>query len=408
MIGSMAVGTTRIDNFATSADCGSTLKCLSDLGVEIERTATCVTVQGVGKTGFRSPSAPLDCGNSGTTLRLLAGILAGQKFESVLTGDDSLKKRPMRRVVEPLTTMGAQIETDEGRAPIMISGRRDLSAISYRLPVSSAQIKSCVLLAGLNASGRTSVIEPAPTRDHTERMLRAFGVDVDEITRGAEKEISVDGGSEIIAADVFVPGDISSAAFFLVAAACLRESEIILPSVGLNPTRTAVIDVLRTFGVEITISEVRTLSVEPVGDIRVRGGLGKSSAANDNLKGNIIAHLIDEIPILAVFGTQLEAGLEVRDASELRVKESDRISAVVENLKRMKADVDEFSDGFRVGRSQLKGAIVDSFGDHRIAMAFAVAGLFAEGETHITGSECVDVSFPGFFEMLACVTQYKS
>jgi 3-phosphoshikimate 1-carboxyvinyltransferase len=412
MFAALANGTTRIENFATSADCASTLACLADLGAGIERDGSTVLVTGTGLHGFTAPDKPLDCGNSGTTMRLISGILAGQAFESVLVGDESLQSRPMKRVIEPLELMGAQIESVDGKAPLRLAGRNPLKAIEYRSPVASAQIKSCVLLAGLNADRETSVIEPTLTRDHTERMLRWLGVDVRTSAFESGFRHSVSGGSELIARDLIIPADISSAAFFMVAAACLEGSEVVMPNVGLNPARRGVIDVLRRFGSQIEVRNEVEQCNEPVGEIVVMGGLRPresttpSAAAatppiqGGELRGQIIADVIDEIPILAVFGTQLEGGLEVRDASELRVKESDRIAAVVENLRRMGADVEEFPDGFRVGRSYLKGAVIDSFGDHRIAMAFAVAGLFADGETTIEGAECAAVSFPDFFAVL--------
>lgn len=400
IIAAMAEGETRIDNFATSADCASTLRCLRQLGVQIRQEGTTVWVCGVGKAGFKKPNGPLDCGNSGTTMRLLAGVLAGQDFESVLIGDESLMKRPMRRLIEPLTAMGAIIDSDNGRAPLKIRGRSPLRAIEYSLPVASAQIKSCVLLAGLNADGRTSVIEPVQTRDHTERMLRWFGVDV--FAEGGL--VSVSGESRLTARPLSVPSDISSAAFFLVAAAMLQGSDLVLPNVGINSSRIAVIDVLRKLGAEIEIANPHEMNNESVGDMRVKGGL-QLPAEVAVIEGAVIANLIDELPILAILGTQLPEGLMVRDAAELRVKETDRIAAVCDNLRRMGADVEEFEDGFRVGKSRLKGARVDSFGDHRIAMAFAVAGLIA-GDTEIVGAECVDVSFPGFFEALNDVVVY--
>jgi 3-phosphoshikimate 1-carboxyvinyltransferase len=404
MFAAMARGITKIENFATSADCASTLDCLRDLGVNIERNDSTVTVSGVGLQGFRAPHKPLDCGNSGTTMRLMSGILAGQAFDSVLIGDESLQSRPMKRVIEPLTLMGARIESVDGKAPLRITGRNPLKAIEYRSPVASAQIKSCVLLAGLNADGETSVIEPTLTRDHTERMLRWLGVNVKTELVNDSVRHAVSGGSALTPCDLVIPADISSAAFFMVAAACLESSAISMPNVGLNSARRGVVDVLRRFGAQIEIRNEVEQCNEPVGEIVVTGGFLKNPPTNGGsdrvLSGQIIADVIDEIPILAVFGTQLEGGLEVRDATELRVKESDRIAAVVENLRRMGADVEEFPDGFRVNRSQLKGSTIDSFHDHRIAMAFAVAGLFADGETTIEGAECAAVSFPAFFEEL--------
>lgn len=399
LLSAMAAGETRIENFATSADCASTLDCLKSLGVQMQQDGPTVRILGSGKNGFRQPEIALDCGNSGTTMRLLVGILAGQGFESVLTGDNSLRSRPMKRVIGPLVAMGASIDSDDGRAPLSVHGSKSLRAMEYRPEVASAQIKSCVLLAGLNAHGDTTVIEAAPTRDHTERMLRWLGVDVRETETEDATRISVSGDSVLTARDLTVPADISAAAFFMVAAACLPESQIEIRNVGLNPSRSAIIDVLvRDFGASIEIADRTELNNEAVGTMIVRGGL--TSQSDNQIQGRMVSDLIDEIPVLAVLGTQLEGGLEVRDAAELRVKESDRIATVVENLKRMGADIEEFADGFRVSRSRLRGARVDSFGDHRIAMAFAVAGLLAEGETEIVEAECAAVSFPGFFEVL--------
>ena len=402
MFSAMATGETRIENFATSADCASTLSCLQQLGVEIRREDSTVFVKGVGKTGFQKPENPLDCGNSGTTMRLLSGILAGQPFDSILIGDESLSLRPMKRVIEPLSQMNARIESTENHAPLKIFGVNPLKAISFEPKVASAQVKSCVILAGLNSDGKTSVSEQTTTRDHTERMLRWFGVEV-EISGDL---ITVSGDAEMTARDLLVPSDVSSAAFFLVAAACLKGSELLLPNVGLNPSRYAVVEVLRSFGAEIEVLNEKEIGNEPLGDLRVSGNGNLQSRTSTNiLRGEIIANLIDEIPILAVFGTQIEGGIEIREASELRVKESDRIKSVVENLRKMGAEVEEFADGLRVGKSNLKGATVDSFGDHRIAMAFAVAALFAEGETEITNAECAAVSFPAFFETLNLVAK---
>jgi 3-phosphoshikimate 1-carboxyvinyltransferase len=405
LFSALAKGETRIENFATSADCASTLFCLAQLGVRIERENLTVSIEGVGKTGFQKSENPLDCGNSGTTMRLLAGVLAGQRFDSVLTGDESLSKRPMRRVIEPLSEMNARLEATENHAPLKIFGRNPLRAVSFEPKIASAQVKSCVLLAGLNADGKTSVLEKTPTRDHTERMLRWFGAAVEETKREDGKLITVAGAAELTARDLLVPSDVSSAAFFLVAAACLKDSEIVLPNVGLNPTRNAVVEVLQNFGARIEVLNLKEIGNEPIGDLRVSGGELKPKRATNILRGKIIANLIDEIPILAVFGTQIEGGLEIREASELRVKESDRIKSVVENLRKMNAEVEEFEDGFCVAKSQLKGARVDSFGDHRIAMAFAVAALFATGETEIADAECAAVSFPAFFETLKSVGQ---
>ena len=398
LIAALAAGETRIENFSDAADCASTLSCLRDLGVEIRRENSTVFIKGVGRNGFEKPENALNCGNSGTTMRLIAGILAGQNFESVLVGDESLSKRPMRRIIEPLEAMGAKIDSENGCAPLKIQGNDPLRAVSYDLPVASAQVRSCVLLAGLNANGKTCVSAPVLTRDHTERMLRLFGAEIETPGRTA----CVSGESDLAAHDLEIPGDISSAAFFIVAAACLEGSEVAIENVGLNPTRTAFIDVLRQFGAEIEITDLHEIGSEPRGNLRISGGSNlKNNSGSNVVRGEIIADLIDEIPILAIFGTQVENGVEIRDARELRVKESDRIAALVENLRRMNAKIEEFPDGFLVGRSNLKGAKIASCGDHRIAMAFAIAALFAEGETEIASAECADISFPGFFEILA-------
>lgn len=403
MFAALAEGTSHISNFASSADCWSTVDCLRSLGVKIDGEGSEITVYGVGKTGLSAPSQPLDCGNSGTTMRLISGILAGQSFTSTLIGDDSLSKRPMKRIIGPLTEMEAVLEAMDGHAPLTIHGRNPLKPLQFEMPVASAQLKSCVLLAGLNADGETSVIEPVATRDHTERMLRGFGVDVGESPEGSGKRVSVSGDSKLTATDIQVPSDVSSAAFFLVAAACLSGSRIEMPGVGLNPTRTGIIEVLRRFGASIETADERVTGGEPIGTLIVSGD-AKLGAKLNKVHGGIVANLIDEVPILAVFGTQTESGIELRDAGELRIKESDRIAAVAENLRRMGADVEQFEDGLRVGPSKLKGAVIDTYHDHRIAMAFAIAGLFAEGETEIRNAEVAAVSFPEFFDVLSSVS----
>ncbi|HJQ32115.1 MAG TPA: 3-phosphoshikimate 1-carboxyvinyltransferase [Pyrinomonadaceae bacterium] len=423
LLAALAEGRTRIENFASSADCASTLGTLTGLGVEVERDGSVVFINGAGTDDgprFRPPTAPLDCGNSGTTMRLLAGVLAAQPFASVLVGDESLSRRPMLRVTRPLASMGARLETTDGHAPLRVEGRRPLSAIRYEMSVASAQVKSCLLLAGLGAEGRTEVIEPlTQSRDHTERMLRWFGVNVEtrelEDESGSDREaarrvvVSVEGGSRLKARDLVVPGDISSAAFPIAAALMLPDSELELTGVGLNPTRTAVLDALRALGAALEISDAREQSNEPAGDIGVlsNGKLAPAFAGANVIRGASVAQLIDELPVLAVLGTRVEGGLEIREARELRVKESDRISATVENLRAMGAEVEEFEDGLRVGGPvRLHGARVQSFGDHRIAMAFAVAALAAEGETEIEGAEeCVPVSFPEFFPLLESLTE---
>ncbi len=404
MLAAIAEGTTRIRNFSASEDCATTLNCLAALGVDIDRNGSEVVIIGRPQ-GFATPTAELDCGNSGTTIRLISGLLAGLGIEATLTGDESLRSRPMGRVITPLEKMGAVIESSDGKAPFHLMGGRRLAGIEYELPVASAQVKSCVLLAGLNAEGTTAVIEPTPTRDHTERMLRGFGVEVDVSAFGSGRNISVRGGSRLKATDLTVPGDVSSAAFFLVAAAILPGSDVTITDVGLNQTRSAIIDVLKAYGVALEIANERISGGEPIGDIRVRSEGVPARPDGYIISGETVANLIDEVPILAVLGALSEGGLEIRDAGELRVKESDRIASIVTNLRTMGAEVEEFEDGFRVDRSELKGGRVDSFGDHRIAMAFAVAGLAAEGETVIENSECAAVSFPDFFTVLASLAE---
>ncbi|HEX3560691.1 MAG TPA: 3-phosphoshikimate 1-carboxyvinyltransferase [Pyrinomonadaceae bacterium] len=445
IIAALARGHTAVSNFSTSADCLSTLGALRALGASVTLDGTAVHVEGVGtKDGpprFHPPQHPLDCGNSGTTMRLLAGVLAAQGFASVLTGDESLSRRPMRRVIEPLELMGARVGAFEGHAPLSVAGCRTLKAIEYETPVASAQVKSCVLLAGLGARGRTCVVERgALTRDHTERMLSWLGAEVEtHASRSVEgvavHTASVGGPARLDARDLEVPGDISSAAFLLAAAAMLPGSDLAIEGVGLNPTRAEIISALQHLGADARIADSRDVCNEPVGDVRVRGADGLAPVAEAEsasaaevegvspraggveaggprvganvLRGPAVARLIDELPVLAVVGTRVEGGLEIRDARELRVKESDRISATVENLRAMGAEVQEFDDGLRVGGpTRLRGARLQSFGDHRIAMAFAVAALTASGETFIEGAEeCVAVSFPEFFPLLESLTE---
>jgi 3-phosphoshikimate 1-carboxyvinyltransferase len=412
MFAALADGTTSVKNFASSTDCAATLSCLEALGVAIERDENAVTINGVGVDGLREPQAPLDCGNSGTTMRLLAGILAGQNFKSTLTGDDSLRSRPMERIIEPLRMMGANIDADHGRAPLVIGGHRGLSPISYELLVASAQVKSCILLAGLWAEGRTEVIENQITRDHTERMLRSFGVQIE--TGKAEREgeharfAAVNGPARLTAGQFLIPGDISSAAYFVAAAALLPGSSLEIPDVGVNPTRAIFLTQLRELGLNVEITGARADNFEPVGTIRVQG-TAKQAVGSDSpmiIRGLVVPQLIDELPLLAVVGSQVTGGIEIRDAAELRVKESDRIATTALNLRAMGASVEEFEDGLRVtGPTRLRGARIEPRGDHRIAMAFTVAGLIAEGETEIANHDCVGVSFPEFFELLESVVE---
>lgn len=406
MFAALANGTSLIKNYAPSEDCAATLSCLRKLGVSIQSEGSDVLVHGAGASGLRAPNEELYCGNSGSTMRILAGVLAGHDFTSTLTGDDSLSSRPMQRIIEPLQLMGAEVKSENGKPPLTIKGSKLLKPIRYELPVASAQVKSCVLLAGLSAKGRTQVIEREETRDHTERMLNWFGVPLERSDGGA---ISIDGPKRFAARDVSVPGDISSAAFLIAAAAMLPDSNLEIENVGLNPTRTMFVSMLRSLGVVIDLIDRREESNEPVGRVRVKGKLSAESPSpvdSTLVRGNLIAQLIDELPLLAVVGTQLPGGIEIRDAAELRRKESDRVSTTVKNLKAMGAEVEEFADGLRVhGRTQLRGAMLDSFGDHRIAMAFAVAALTATGDSEIAGAQAVGVSFPEFFTLLESLVE---
>jgi 3-phosphoshikimate 1-carboxyvinyltransferase len=400
MLASLADGPCRISNYSSGADCHSTLHCLRALGVDVQVEGRDVTVHGRGLFGYREPKSDLDVGNSGSTIRMLSGILAAQPFRSRLTGDESLSKRPMSRIMVPLERMGAKLSAREGKyPPIEIMGTRP-RAIDYTLPVPSAQVKSCVLLAGLHASGETIVREPAVTRDHTEVALREFGVPV----KSAKGTISVEGPATLKARDLAVPGDLSSAAFFLVAGALVPGSNLILEGVGLNPTRATLIDFLISAGADIRILGMGMTHGEPVGDLLVRGS---------RLKGGVIekqwaAALIDEIPVLAVLGAVSEQGLTVRDAAELRVKETDRIDTLAENLRRMGVAIDTAPDGFHIpGRQQFRAAQTASFGDHRIAMACAIAALGASGPCAIEGSDAASVSFPEFWDTLRQISSRR-
>ncbi|HWF88112.1 MAG TPA: 3-phosphoshikimate 1-carboxyvinyltransferase [Pyrinomonadaceae bacterium] len=400
LIGALADGRTEISNFSTAADCSSTLICLRELGISIERNHDKVTFAGNQK--LSAPRRPLDCGNSGSTLRILAGVLAGHDFTAELIGDQSLSARPMRRIIEPLEMMGAKIEATDGKAPLKVQGSSRLNPITYKLPIASAQVKSAVLFAGLNAQGRTTVIETSPTRDHTERLFNGFGVPV---TTNDDLSVTLDGPARFTGGSITIPGDVSSAAYFVAAAMLLPESRLTIEAVGLNPTRAAFLSVLGSWGADIFTDDVRTERNEPYGTINVRGGL-RGTASDRMLSRSIIPSLIDELPLLAVVGSQIDGGIQIRDAAELRHKESDRLATTAANLRAMGAEVEEFDDGLAVsGRTQLHGASLDSHGDHRIAMAFAVAALIAEGETEIAGAECVAISFPEFFTLLESLAQ---
>jgi 3-phosphoshikimate 1-carboxyvinyltransferase len=417
LIAALANGKSRIASFSTSQDCASTLACLRQLGVSIEREGNDVALEGRGHLSAPPDVslASLDCDNSGSTMRMLAGILAGQNFATTLTGDDSLQTRPMKRIIEPLELMGARIASDHGRPPLRIEGAT-LNAINYELTVASAQVKTCVLFAGLLADGRTEVVEGiGATRDHTERMLQWFGAPI-EITEDQDSQTrtcAIVGPAAFAGRDVRVPGDFSSAAFFIAAAALLPGSELEITGVGLNRTRTQFLETLRSLGAKVEIREAKIDCNEPAGTIVIQGtdGLGSATVGPSqtsalSIDGQLTAALIDELPLLAVVGTQLPGGLVIRDARELRYKETDRIAATVRNLRAMNAEVVEYDDGLAVaGTVRLKGAQLDACGDHRIAMAFSVAALVAEGDSQINGSECVAISFPEFYERLESVVE---
>ncbi|MBI3608606.1 MAG: 3-phosphoshikimate 1-carboxyvinyltransferase [Nitrospirae bacterium] len=401
ILGGLARGETVVRGFLASDDCLRTVAAFRAMGRTVDEVTAAgrptLRIRGDGAAGLREPGDVLDCGNSGTTIRLLAGLLAGRPMFSVLTGDASLRRRPMARVVDPLRTMGAQIAgREEGRyAPLAIMGRR-LKGGTVRLSIASAQVKSALLLAGLSAEGRTTVTEPQCSRDHTERMLRAFGaaVSVDGAT------VSVSGPSELAATEVEVPGDLSSAAFFIAAALMVPGSEVVIERVGVNPTRTGFLDVLRAMGASVVVEGAREVSGEPVADLIVRAGPLRGTV----IRGELIPRTIDEIPVLCVLAALAEGETVIEGAEELRVKESDRIAVMAEELGRLGVTVEERPAGMRiVGPQKPVGAECDSHGDHRVAMALAVAALTAKGPTTIRDVECVGTSFPGFFELLEAV-----
>jgi 3-phosphoshikimate 1-carboxyvinyltransferase len=401
MLAGLAEGTSALRNFSAAADCHSTLGCMSALGAEVKVEKELVRVTGRGPRGLKSSWRALDAGNSGTTMRLLAGILAGQEFTTKLTGDGSLQKRPMKRVVGPLREMGADIRAkDDNFAPLEIKGAR-LHAIDYQMPMASAQVKSAILLAGMFAEGVTGVTEPARTRDHTELALEEFGAAVERHGRTTRIHglFGENGAGKLVAKSLHVPGDISSAVFFMAAASLLEDSNIAIHNVGLNPTRTAILDLFLGMGASIQMLSLQSSHGEIIGDLAVKGAVLRGGV----IEGEQIPLVIDELPMLAALGPYTEEGIEIRNAGELRVKESDRIAALAENLRRMGATVDERPDGLKVeGRSagKLHGAEIEPHGDHRIAMAFAVTALAAEGETVIRDADCAGVSYPTFFEDL--------
>jgi 3-phosphoshikimate 1-carboxyvinyltransferase len=396
MLAGIAEGPSRIENYSTGADCASTLGCMRSLGVKWERKSgggveNTIEIEGRGP-GLSVPSGPLDCGNSGSTMRMLSGIVAAQKFASQMVGDESLSRRPMLRVIAPLSAMGAQIVSQSGLPPLRITGA-NLKAIDYKMPVASAQVKSCLLFAGLFADGETRVEEPLRTRDHGEVALRAFGAQLER--KG--NEVRIRGGQRLKGLEARVPGDLSSAAFFLCAAALFPGSQLTIPNLLMNPTRARLLDILMLLGLGISVTQLDEIHGELVGTLQVEGTRLKGVT----ISGADSAALIDEIPVLAAIAPYTEQGIEVRDAKELRVKESDRIAAVASNLRRMGAEVEEREDGLKIsGGQKLHGAQIDSCSDHRIAMAFAVAALRAEGETVIQGAESAAISYPAFFGTL--------
>ncbi|MGG4494578.1 3-phosphoshikimate 1-carboxyvinyltransferase [Brevibacillus reuszeri] len=399
MFGALANGTTTIEGFLPGADCLSTISCFRSMGIAIEQQDDKVTVQGKGWYGLQEPSEHLEVGNSGTTIRLMAGIMSTQPFHVVMEGDESIAKRPMRRVIGPLRQMGAKIDgrKDGEFTPLSIRGG-DLQAITYQSPVASAQVKSAILLAGLQAKGVTSVTEPHLSRDHTERMLQAFGVQVlrDGLT------VSVEGGQELQGRAISVPGDISSAAFLIAAVMVVPGSSLLIENVGINPSRTGMIDVVKAMGGSLELLNERIVNEEPVADLLVT----HSELHGIEIAGDLIPRLIDEIPVIAVMASQAKGKTVIRDAEELKVKETDRIATVVSQLSKFGAKVTPTDDGMIIeGQTPLTAATIDSHGDHRIGMAMAIAGLAASGETVVENDEAIDVSFPGFGQLLEKVSK---
>jgi 3-phosphoshikimate 1-carboxyvinyltransferase len=399
MLGAFAEGTSRFSNFSTGADCASTLACMQALGAKV-RNLDDGRIEIDGVAGRVTPADhPLDCGNSGSTMRMISGLLAPQRGTFNLVGDASLSRRPMERIRKPLWEMGAHLTLTDGHAPIIIEGK-PLHPIDFRTPVPSAQVKTCVLLAGLQANGATTVRESLRTRDHSELALRAFGA---HLPRSIDS-ITINGPQTLHAIDAAVPGDISSAAFFLCAASLFPNSGLILDGIGLNPTRASLLDVLTTLGARIAVLQIEESHAELVGTVQIT--TDPAGLRSTEISGTLAAQLIDELPVLAAIGPYTSGGIRIRDAKELRVKESDRIALVARNLRAMGAEVEEFEDGLDIpGGQQLHGAVIDSGGDHRIAMAFSIAALRAEGETLIQGAESAAISFPEFFDLLDLVAE---
>jgi 3-phosphoshikimate 1-carboxyvinyltransferase len=393
MLGGIANGRTDISGFLAGDDCLATLAAMSTMGVRVEQPRpTEVTVHGLGLRGLRAPTQPLDLGNSGTAMRLMTGLLSAQAFDSTLTGDASLTSRPMQRIISPLTAMGACIRSNDGRPPLHVKGNPDLAGIDYELPVASAQVKSAVLLAGLYASGTTSVVEPAVTRDHTERMLATMGVTLEK--KGPR--ISLAGGQSLFGSDIQVPADLSSAAFVILAALVARKADVLIRDVGVNPTRTGVIDILQGMGADIVLENARLFGKEPVADIRVRS----STLTGGPVDPRLVSLAIDEFPVLFVAAALAQGKTTFSGIGELRVKESDRIAAMAEGLRLLGVEVEEFEDGAVIHGGPLGGGCVESHGDHRIAMSFAVAATVAKDSVMVNDVAAVDTSFPGFVDCL--------
>lgn len=400
MLAAFAEGTSRFTNFSTGADCASTLGCMKALGAQVKHNIAEASVEIIGNGGnFATPAGPLDCGNSGSTMRMMSGLLSGQKGTFTLIGDESLSRRPMERIRKPLSQMGAKITLTDGHAPLTIEGS-SLKAIDYTTPVPSAQVKTSVLLAGLGAEGTTTVRESVRTRDHGELALRAFGADVSRTV----DSVSIVGGAKLHAIEGMVPGDMSSAAFFLCAAVLFPESNLVLDGLGMNPTRATLLDVLTALGARFAVLNLEEKHGELVGTVQVNAP--RDGLTTTTVSGALAAQLIDELPVLAAIAPYSSGGLRIRDAKELRVKESDRIALVAQNLRAMGAKVEEFEDGLDVpGNQELHGAEIDSGGDHRIAMAFSIAALRAKGESLIRGAEAASISFPEFYDLLDQVAE---
>jgi 3-phosphoshikimate 1-carboxyvinyltransferase len=398
LLAGLAEGASRFQNFSTGADCASSLECVRQMGARVSRTGDAVVVEGCDGR-FTAPNEPLDCGNSGSTMRMLSGLLAPQSGKFTLIGDASLSRRPMERIRKPLMEMGAVVTLTDGHAPVEVEGAK-LHGIDYRTPVPSAQVKTALLFAGLNAAGATTVREAVRTRDHGELALRAFGTDIQRTT----DSVTIAGGQKLHGIEATIPGDMSSAAFFLCAAAMFPESNLVFDQLSMNPTRATLLDVLTALGARVHVLNLEEKQGELIGSVQLTApaeGLGSTE-----VRGALAAQLIDELPVLAAIAPYTRGGIRIRDAKELRVKESDRIALVAKNLRAMGAELEEFEDGLDVpGGQRLHGGVVDSDGDHRIAMAFAIAALRAEGDTLIEGADAANVSFPEFYTLLEQVAE---